>query len=292
MIFYLKRHELNVTKYNTCIQQSVNTRIYAYSWYLDVVADCWDVLVLNDYEAVMPLPWRKKVFLKYIYPPAWTQQLGVFSKLEIETSLLKEFIAKIPKKFVKVTVQFNSGNEVDFLPVTKLENYVLELKKSTEELTNKFNTNRKRVLSKGIKLGYKIDKSVAASEFLKFYQLEHSYSVTPNNMSVLKKIITTLDNNVNIWGIRKEHKLIAGLVWLKDDNRLTYLLPEATHFAKKQGLPTLLIFELINDYSESNLILDFEGSMLPGVSNFYKSFGALKEAYSYVSFFKIWNSII
>ncbi|VAW26447.1 hypothetical protein MNBD_BACTEROID04-1052, partial [hydrothermal vent metagenome] len=58
MIYYYKRNQIDIVKYDTCITKSINTRVYANSWYLDIVADNWDVLVLNDYEAVMPLPWR------------------------------------------------------------------------------------------------------------------------------------------------------------------------------------------------------------------------------------------
>ncbi|MDP3354122.1 MAG: hypothetical protein Q8S44_10335, partial [Flavobacteriaceae bacterium] len=67
MIYYVKRQNLDIEKYDTCIDRALNSRIYAYSWYLDIVADHWDALILNDYEAVMPLPWRSKYFIKYIY---------------------------------------------------------------------------------------------------------------------------------------------------------------------------------------------------------------------------------
>ena len=73
MIRYIRRKEIDIAKYDACIETAINARIYAYSWYLDIVADNWDILVLNDYEAVMPLPWRSKYFIKYVYPPAWTQ---------------------------------------------------------------------------------------------------------------------------------------------------------------------------------------------------------------------------
>ena len=112
MIHHLSRKELDVEKYNACIANSVQSRIYAYSWYLDIVADNWDVLVLNDYEAVMPLPWRSKFCIKYIYPPCWTQQLGIFSDEVISENLTNRFINLIPKKFKKVTIQFNSGNRL------------------------------------------------------------------------------------------------------------------------------------------------------------------------------------
>ena len=55
MIQYISREKLNVKKYNDCIKSALNSRVCAFSWYLDIVAGNWDVLILNDYEAVMPL---------------------------------------------------------------------------------------------------------------------------------------------------------------------------------------------------------------------------------------------
>ena len=79
MIKYLTRSHVNIEKYNNCISNAVNSRIYAYSWYLDIVADeNWDVLVLDDYVAVMPLPKRRKYFINYVYTPFWVLQLGIF----------------------------------------------------------------------------------------------------------------------------------------------------------------------------------------------------------------------
>ena len=48
MIHYVKRKDLDLNKYDACINNAINSRIYGYSWYLDIVADNWDVLVLND----------------------------------------------------------------------------------------------------------------------------------------------------------------------------------------------------------------------------------------------------
>lgn len=69
MIHCIKRKDLDIDKYDACIAASVQFRIYAFSWYLDAVSENWEVLILNDYEAVMPLPWKQKYFLKYITQP-------------------------------------------------------------------------------------------------------------------------------------------------------------------------------------------------------------------------------
>ena len=39
----------------------------------------WDGLILNDYEAVMPVTWNQKWGIKYLHQPALTPQLGIFS---------------------------------------------------------------------------------------------------------------------------------------------------------------------------------------------------------------------
>jgi len=280
MIRYKRRKEIDITKYDACIGTAINSRIYAYSWYLDIVADNWDALVLNDYEAVMPLPWRSKYFIKYVYPPAWTQQLGVFSQLEINANLTKNFINSIPKKFRKVTIQFNSENDLSLLETDKRVNYVLPLNRSYEEIYKGFNNNRKRDLKKAITLNYSIDKNVGAKTFLDFYLNESkNYQLRADQITTLKTLLSSNDKAIHIWGIRDGEKLIASLVWLKDNNRITYLLPIATRKAKEKGLPTLLISKLINKYQNNKLLLDFEGSMIDGVGSFYKSFGTEEERY-------------
>lgn len=280
MIRYLKRHEINDNYYDNCIKLSRNSRIYAFSWYLDCVADNWDALVLNDYEAVMPLPWRSKYFIKYMYPPAWTQQLGVFSKNEIPKKLISDFIKKIPKKFKKTTIQFNSQNDLSLFKTQKRTNYILPLNKTYEEIYEGFNKNRKRDLIRSERIAFELDKNIETTEFLSFYLNQSKpYQLNQSQIATLKLLLNSNNKAIHTWGIRKNKELIAGLVWLKDNNRIIYLLPIATKEAKKNGFPTKLVIELIITHQNSNYILDFEGSMILNVANFYKSFGVVKEDY-------------
>jgi len=280
MIHYLKRKDIDIVKYDACIEAALNSRIYAYSWYLDIVADNWDALVLNDYEAVMPLPWRQKYFIKYIYPPAWTQQLGVFSNFKIEAYVVRQFINAISKKFKKITVQFNAENDVSSFKTEKRTNYILKLDKPFEEIYKGFNKNRKRDIKKAETEKYSIDKEISADEFLYFYLNEpKNYQLRQEQITTIKALLKANNKAVYIWGIRVDEKLIASIVWLKDANRITYILPIATIQAKEKGLPTLLISNLIKEHQNSNLMLDFEGSMIEGVADFYRSFGVKDESY-------------
>jgi len=290
MIHYLKRKDIDIVKYDACIEAALNSRIYAYSWYLDIVADNWDALVLNDYEAVMPLPWRQKYFIKYIYPPAWTQQLGVFSSFKIEAYVVRQFINAISKKFKKITVQFNAENDVSSFKTEKRTNYILKLDKPFEEIYKGFNKNRKRDIKKAETEKYSIDKEISADEFLYFYLNEpKNYQLRQEQITTIKALLKANNKAVYIWGIRVDEKLIASIVWLKDANRITYLLPIATIQAKEKGLPTLLISNLIKEYQNSGLMLDFEGSMIEGVADFYRSFGVKAERYTKIKEILFWK---
>ena len=70
-ITYVKRDDIDTAKWDSCIARSVNGIVYAYSWYLDIVAENWDALIGDDYQAVFPLPHNVKYGISYIY-----QQIG------------------------------------------------------------------------------------------------------------------------------------------------------------------------------------------------------------------------
>jgi len=71
-IKHLQQKEIDKIKWDACISNAANGLIYGYSFYLDTMARHWDALVLNDYEAVMPLTWNKKYGFYYLYQPAFT----------------------------------------------------------------------------------------------------------------------------------------------------------------------------------------------------------------------------
>jgi hypothetical protein len=80
MINYLKHTEIDKALWDECIAQSVNRRVYAFSWYLDIVCPGWDALVGDNYMHVFPLTHRRKWGVGYLYQPFFAQQLGLFSR--------------------------------------------------------------------------------------------------------------------------------------------------------------------------------------------------------------------
>ncbi|MCK5815899.1 MAG: hypothetical protein KAH07_08140 [Flavobacteriaceae bacterium] len=283
MIKYIKRGEIDEEKYNACIGNAINSRIYAYSWYLDIVADNWDALVLNDYEAVMPLPWRRKYFIKYVYPPCWTQQLGVFSSDKISNELVQQFIKSIPRKFKKVTIQFNSGNPIAERNVTERINYVLDLNKPYEELVKGYNKLRKRQIKKNRISRLKIENCLKPKLLIDLFKAEEKYEKmhTDKDFEKLEKLMTTVEvsKKGGVVGCFSEGYLCGGLFYLNDSNRITYLFSGLNNVGRENNGMTLLINKIINENSGLDCVLDFEGSMNEGISKFFKSFGGHQENY-------------
>ena len=281
MIHYVKREDLEVEKYNNCIENSIQSRIYAFSWYLDIIADNWDVLVQDDYEAVMPVPWKQKYFIKYVTQPFFCQQLGVFSKHEISNEVIRNFIKEIPNKFFRISLQLNAENSIDSERLVKKNNYVLALNKTSEVLIAGFSNNRKRDLKKAISSSLIIDEDISVKEFFKFYLLNDKYYDKHNSIkNVLENMLQIKNGSLKLYGVRSNGVLISCVLLLDDMKRVTYLVPVHNNLSKKNGAMTLLITTIIKKYQNSEYILDFEGSMVKGVASFYKSFGSEVESYS------------
>jgi hypothetical protein len=111
MIKYLTNENIDRRKWDECIARSFNGIVYAYSWYLDIVSPEWEALVKDDYKSVMPLTWRKKYGIGYLYQPFFTQQLGVFSVEKSDADLVKKFLEAIPKQFQFVEINLNTFNQ-------------------------------------------------------------------------------------------------------------------------------------------------------------------------------------
>ena len=99
-IHYLRRHEIDTGKWDACMDNAPNGVIYGKSFYLDHMTDHrWDALVLDDYRAIMPLTWKRKWGIAYLYQPPFTQQLGVFSREPTPPTLVSEFLSRLGEHF-------------------------------------------------------------------------------------------------------------------------------------------------------------------------------------------------
>ncbi|PID89124.1 MAG: hypothetical protein CSB01_03650, partial [Bacteroidia bacterium] len=117
MIEFVKRKHIDTKKWDALLYKSDNRMVYALSGYLDLMSDCrWNALIEKDkngeYKTVMPLPFKEKYGVKYLYQPFFSQQLGVFSKGKITSQMTLRFIEAIPKSYRLVEINLNEGQKI------------------------------------------------------------------------------------------------------------------------------------------------------------------------------------
>ena len=299
-INYLTYQQIDKTKWDACICHADNGLIYAYSFYLDAMAKNWDALVLNDYEAVMPLTWNKKYGIYYLYQPAFTACLGVFGNA-ITAETVNAFLKAIPAKFKYWDIYLNPGNVFKLPEFSLYErmNYVLDLNDDYESLYKAYRDNIKRNIKKSEQFGLSIHKNIAIAEVLQLAK-EQTGKFADNDFIRFEKLFELLykDEKATTYGVYLplaggEKQLMASAVFFFSHNRAYYIMvgnhpnarPNGSSGQRKTlGASHALINTFIKDHAGQNLLLDFEGSDIPSLAFFYSSFGATQEKYSAVKF--------
>ena len=276
-IKYLPHTEINFQKWDVCIQSAFNSLVYAESWYLDIVSPNWEALVSGNYEYVMPLPVKKRYSFSFLTQPPLTQQLGVFSSHNIDEDILEHFIKKIPYK--SYHLYLNEQNL--YSKGLKQPNFILNLNRNYEAVFSLYSTNTKRNLKKAQHYYIEIKANLSASDFLEFY---HSIKKNYNELSKTKLNTLVQESlkrkKMTIYGVyNEENKLISALCLLHSRQRLVYLLPVSSNEGKENLAMFKVVDEIIRNYENKNVILDFEGSKIENIAHFYQGFGAEKRFY-------------
>ncbi|MES2890847.1 MAG: GNAT family N-acetyltransferase [Bacteroidota bacterium] len=282
---YLTYGNIDKQKWDACITAASNGLIYGYSLYLDTMASAWDALVLGDYEAVLPLTWRKKYGIYYLYQPFATAALGVFgNNLNAET--LQAFLLAVPAKFRYWDIYLNHGNcfPVAGFPLVKRTNYVLNLNAPYEQLNAGFRENIRRNIRKAKQLNCVFRKDIDVDEVLMLSRQQAAgYTKIPGaDYDQFKKLYGFLreKDQATTYGVFLPNgQLVASCVLFFSHNRMFYVLVGNHPNGKTIGASHALINEFISDYADRDILLDFEGSEVQNLAFFYSSFGAVIEKY-------------
>ncbi|MEO7922366.1 MAG: hypothetical protein ABIR30_01715 [Chitinophagaceae bacterium] len=287
-IRYVHGKEIDRTKWDRCIENAPNGLIYSYSFYLDQMAKNWDGLVLNDYEAVMPLTWNNKYGIRYLYQPFLTAQLGVFGQ-GLTGKTIHDFIEAIPNSFRLVEIPLNYGN-TDGIPAglsRSRKNYTLLLGKPYEELYSGNNENTRRNIKKAAQTGCTATKNIPVENVIDLaVQHMKSYSrESAENLENFRKLYQQLDEKkmTAVYGIESAEKtLLASCIFFFSHNRAYYILVGNHPSSRATGASHALIDTFIKDHAGKNILLDFEGSDIPTLASFYSGFGAMNEPYPFL----------
>lgn len=284
-------HTIDAGKWDNCIRSSEANRIYAKYVYLQHLADNWSGLIIDDYAAVMPIVWRQKWGVRYTYDAPFIQQLGLFGKYT--TADLKQAIDITTRHIKYGDLYFNHTNNAvqQLFPAVKIStNLVVPLLAEYKAIKSSYSNHTQNKLRKAANgmLTYQVsgDIELAANTYRQLYGQRLSAIKEENYESItgLAKQLFNQQQSFVRQVLDKENNLLAVALFLKDESRIYNILPSTTAMGRKLSAMHFLIDNVIKEFAGTPLILDFEGSDIPGISTFYQSFGAVNEPYYHLHY--------
>jgi hypothetical protein len=286
---YLSHKNIDFNKWDLCVGEAINSRIYANSWFLDRAAVDWDALVYGDYEYVMPLPVRIKLGIRYLYQPLYCQQLGIFPPPPPEVAVA--YFEDLQHRFSYMDIQLNSSN----LPVRDLKgvgftgrkNFLLPVGAEYHAIEAAYSTNTRRNLSKAGAGRLSYAEGIPMEAYLDFKQQNLPVKISKEGMQKLKSIIAyCLYKGIGeIEGVYSaDNNLCAAVFFCRWKERVIYMNAVSSEAGKESRAMFFLIDRFIQSVAGQDIAIDFEGSMIPGIARFFEGFGAAPEVYYQVKY--------
>lgn len=292
--FILPGASIDMARWDACIAANDNGLVYATSEYLNAMTDHWHGIVINDYSAVMPLPWRMKLGIRYAYIPPFTQQLGLIGAYD-EADMQAVF-RTLPDFVRYADIHFNFANT---LPANNCSNnyfarqrtnLVLDLGQTADNIQYAYKDNLKQSLRQAAhaSLQYReeTDTETPVILFRSLYghKLKHIRTADYKHLTTLCKKwqqhqLCFARNVYTSSGI-----LLVSALFLKDGKRIYNLINAVLPEGRKQMANHWLLHNVLMEFSGQPLLFDFEGSELPGVKEFFMSFSPAEEMYGYYQY--------
>ncbi len=287
MIRKLTHQEIDKKKWDDCIHHAFNGNAYALSWYLDIVHPEWEALVAGDYERVMPLTGKIKWGISYLFTPYFVQQLGVFSKSIVTPEIVNGFLEKIPQYYRFAEYNLNMYNQPDEkgFELISNKNHLLGLINQYSITAGKYATNTKRNLKKALANHLTVGTGVKPEEVVLLFRKNRGKSIAKwkdfhyLRLQHLMYMAIHKGKGIVYGAYTQENELCAGAFFLKSNNRIIFLFSGANQDAREKQAMTFLIDKVIQQFSGTQYILDFEGSNNENLARFYHGFGAREVTY-------------
>lgn len=300
-------------KYIELCEKKDDIGVYGQPWWLNACCgiDNWNVAVVEkngNIVAALPFYIKHKYTMKYITVPPRTQTCGLWldyprgikyqGKLQFENEVVSELISDIENYSKKNgIVEFRQSYAPEFTnwtPFLRLGynqttkytyrfeqgfEYELAWQKYTSGLKNEIKKARKTLAVKeteDIDLMYELyTKTMSRKE------KEPGYS---------KEFVANFDKECKIHNSRKIFVAVDtdgvyhGILYIAYDKKWVYYLFGGTDpELRKYNSSSLLVDSAIKYAAENHLGFDFEGSVTPGVEEFFRKFGGEQTPYFSIS---------
>ena len=277
---WIARNRIDEAKWNACTASCPQTdSVCARLWYLDGCGEQWDALVEDDYRAVMPLFWRKKFGIRYIYPPFFTGQIGILGNPAVG---ITEWLDAIPKHFLRREIIFNALNDKpEKGRIIRHRTCLLPLQPDYGTLRAGYSPNHIRNLKKAEQSGLQISHEADFETVIKWFRQQRAgqrqIGYKERDYQRLIRLLELLQEHqaLEIWKVTDaEQNECAAAFFAFSNRRHTFLFSGRTAGSERNRAMFFLMDRFIRSHAGTSALLDFNGSNNPAVARFYTGFGA------------------
>ncbi len=293
--------------YRELYDQQEKPYLYGAPWWLDTTCGdgVWDARVVFKDEqpaagfAFFPTSIRS---LSAVITPPFTQWMPVISSSSQIESLTESLFAQLPKAAITV-LALHADQPIQTpgkkYPLHQRYSYVLPYHPEVEVMKVGYSISLRRNIRMTLE-NYRIESADQVETFLALckssYQLQR---VSPPPW--LDRVIPGVFKNLTarkcgcIWLAYEGSQLIAGVMIGWDAHTVYYLAGGRSEHAQAASAHALLLDHCISIAHEQQKGFDFEGSMHPGIAEFFQSFGAKPTPYwqikKYTGLGRIWSTL-
>ena len=284
MIRRVKYHEIDFEKYELCIENSVQRKYAATKNFLDIVAGKnWEIIVLDDYEAVMPITFVVKYGIRFVLNPKLCQQLGIYSR-EDSVEINDLFFKFFQKKYRIFYYPFNDCN-VFSEQLPRRNNFII-FPDEYENVYQKYSPKRKRKIRQEpeIKENSKIIRQLGFDK-VKNFIIENMLGAKANSndihdfIALFKAFFDS--GKLDFMGYYYHDELINLLAVYHDEKTNVLLGTINDHQFMKISGASVLFDEYLKE-TIAQKAFDFEGGDIPNIEEFFRGFRPELKTYPYI----------
>lgn len=302
----------NKEVYYEYVKEHQDICIYNQPWWLDAVCgeNNWDVVISYDkqggVQGVLTYYFKKKYGIKYITRPPLTQHNGVLlnipkgckyqKKLAYEKAIMTDLIEQIEKLNFACYIQAQSPDITNWLPFywkgySQSTSYTYRIKETREgdyqKIFDSFSSHVRRNINQA-----KAFALIEESDDIELFRTMQSKTFARQGMNQLYSIdlLSRLNdacrshNAKTMLVARDEENNVHCASYFVYDNNWVYQLMSGTDPAfRKSEFKTLCVERAIQFACDTKRGFDFEGSMLPGVEEYIRTFNAIQVPYFHLS---------
>jgi len=295
---------INKEKYINLCKTEKTIPIFSQVFWLNAVAgpNNWDVVIVENknHEIIgaMPYVWKKKYGFKILTMPKLTQTLGPWlkypenqknhSRLSFEKKIMTQLIEQLPKfNYFTQNLHYSITNWLPFywkgFQQTTLYTYIIKDLTDLDIVFNRFDYSKIKNIKRAEEI-VTVKTDMSSKEFYKNhkYTLKKQNKMISYSYNLFDKIYNTTHKNKQskiFYAIDKKHNLHSAIFVIWDNIEAYDLISTIDPDYKNSGATSLLIKTAIEYISKIVTKFNFEGSMIEGVEQSFRKFGAIQKPY-------------